>query len=409
MKKVIKAFLIALPFFSYAQTNQDVNSALQMNSITTTMPFLNINPDTRSGGMGDAGTALSPTCFSSFWNTAGIVFSEKNNEVGIAFIPWLRQLNLTDMNLSYLSGFKKIGERQAFTAGLRYFSLGSITFTNEKGDKLRDDKPSEFELLGGYAFKLTDKFSIGLNGKFAYSNLTGGQIVAGAQTKAGVAGGADISFMYHNEDLNIGGKKSDYNFGLTINNIANKVSYSPNGQGDFVPINLKIGNVFTSHIDQYNAFTISLDLQKLLVPTPPMYNGTRTQLLSGKENNVGVVTGMLQSFYDAPGQISMNGSDTLFNSDKSVQIVKGSIFKEEMREINIGTGVEYDYNKTFAVRGGYFHESATKGNRQFFTFGVGLKYQMLQIDLSYIATIQRNNPLANTIRYSLRFNLGNNK
>jgi hypothetical protein len=132
-------------------------------------------------------------------------------------------------------------------------------------------------------------------------------------------------------------------------------------------------------------------------------------LLSGKENNVGIVTGMLQSFYDAPGQISMNGSDTLFNSDKSVQIVKGSIFKEEMREINIGTGVEYDYNKTFAVRGGYFHESATKGNRQFFTFGVGLKYQMLQIDLSYIATIQRNNPLANTIRYSLRFNLGNNK
>jgi hypothetical protein len=409
MKKIISGLLIVLPFISKAQTNQDVNNALQMNSITTTMPFLNINPDTRSGGMGDAGTALSPTCFSSFWNTAGIVFSEKNNEVGIAFIPWLRQLNLTDMNLSYVSGYKRIGERQAFTAGLRYFSLGSITFTNERGDKLRDDKPSEFELVGGYAFKLSDKFSIGLNGKYAYSNLTGGQIVAGAQTKAGVAGGADISFMYSNNELNVGGKKSSYNFGLTINNIANKVSYSPNGQGDFVPINLKLGNVFTSNIDQFNSFSFSLDLQKLLVPTPPIYNGTRTQLLAGKDNNVGVVAGMLQSFYDAPGQVAMNGKDTLKNSDGSVQVVKGSVFKEEMREINIGTGVEYDYNKTFAVRAGYFHESATKGNRQFFTFGVGLKYQMLQIDLSYIATIQRNNPLANTIRYSLRFNLGNNK
>ena len=409
MKNIIKGLLIVIPFFSKAQTNLEVNKALQMNAITTTMPFLSINPDTRSGGMGDAGTALSPTCFSSFWNTAGIVFSEKDNEVGIAFIPWLRQLNLTDMNLSYLSGFKKIGERQAFTAGLRYFSLGTITFTNDKGDKLRDDKPSEFELLGGYAFKLTDRFSIGLNGKFAYSNLTGGQIVAGAQTKAGIAGGADISVMYQNQDLKVGGKEASYNFGLTINNIANKVSYSPNGQGDFVPINLKIGNAFTSYLDKYNAFTVSVDLQKLLVPTPPIYNVSRSQLIAGNENKVGVVAGMLKSFYDAPGQLSMDWTDTLFNDDKTAQIVKGSVFKEELREINIGTGIEYDYNKTFAVRGGYFHESATKGNRQFFTFGVGLKYQMLQIDLSYIATIQRNNPLANTIRYSVRFNLGNNK
>jgi hypothetical protein len=409
MKKIFFGLLFGIPVLINAQTtNQQVNSALQMNSITTTMPFLNINPDTRSGGIGDAGTALSPTSFSSFWNTAGIVFSEKDNEVGIAFIPWLRQLNLTDMNLSYLSGYKRFGDRQAFTAGLRYFSLGTITFTNDKGDKLRDDKPSEFELLGGYSFKLTDHFSIGLNGKFVYSNLTGGQIVAGAQTKAGIAGGADISMMYHNKDLRISGKNAIYNFGLTINNIANKVSYSTNGQGDFVPINLKIGNALTTEIDDYNSLTVSLDLQKLLVPTPPIYNATRSTILAGKSNNVGVVSGMIQSFYDAPGQIAMNGSDTLFNSDGTAQIVKGSKFKEELREINIGTGVEYDYNKTFAVRGGYFYESATKGNRQFFTFGVGLKYQMLQIDLSYIATVQRNNPLANTIRYSVRFNLGGN-
>lgn len=407
MKRIFFGSFLFVSLFAKSQTtNQQVSSALQMNSITTTMPFLNINPDTRSGGMGDAGTAISPTSFSSFWNTAGIVFSEKDNELGIAFIPWLRQLNLTDMNLSYLSGYKKIGERQAFTAGLRYFSLGTITFTNDKGDKLRDDKPSEFELLGGYSFKLTDKFSIGLNGKFAYSNLTGGQIVAGAQTQAGIAGGADLSMMYRNSDLTLSGKKSVYALGITINNIANKVSYSVNGQGDFVPINLKIGNAISTQIDDYNSLTLSLDLQKLLVPTPPISNGSG--IIAGKSNNVGVVSGMLQSFYDAPGQIAMNGSDTLFNSDGTAQIVKGSVFKEEMREINIGTGLEYDYNKTFAVRGGYFYESATKGNRQFFTFGVGLKYQMLQIDLSYIATVQRNNPLANTIRYSVRFNLGGN-
>ena len=409
MKNILKGLLILIPFFSKAQTNQEVNKALQMNTITTTMPFLNINPDTRSGGMGDAGTALSPTCFSSFWNTAGIVFSEKDNEVGIAFIPWLRQLNLTDMNLSYLSGYKKISDRQAFTAGLRFFNLGSITFTDLTGQKIKEDKPSEYELLAGYAFKLSERFSIGLNGKFVYSNLTGGQIVAGAQTKAGVAGGADISFMYRNEDMNVGGKKAAYSVGLTVNNIANKVSYSTNGQGDFVPINLKIGNTFTSFIDKYNAVSVSVDLQKLLVPTPPIYNISRSQIIAGKSNNVGVVAGMLQSFYDAPGLVAMNGTDTLFNTDGTAQIVKGSAFKEELKEVNIGSGIEYDYNKTFAVRGGYFHESATKGNRQFFTFGVGLKYQMLQIDLSYIATIQRNNPLANTIRYSVRFNLGNNK
>jgi hypothetical protein len=410
MKKIIYFLVVFVPVFGFSQpTGSQVNSALQMNSITTTMPFLNINPDTRSGGMGDAGTALSPTSFSSFWNTAGIVFSEKNNEVGIAFIPWLRQLNLTDMNLSYISGYKKINDRQAFTAGLRYFSLGTITFTSQDGQKLRDDKPSEFELLGGYSFKLTDKLSLGLNAKFAYSNLTGGLIVAGAQTKAGIAGGADISMMYHNPDLRINGKKSIYNFGLTINNIANKVSYSTNGQGDFVPINLKLGNVLTTEIDDYNSLSFSLDLQKLLVPTPPIYNLSRTQIIAGKNNNVGVVSGMLQSFADAPGQLLMNGTDTLFNADGTAQIVKGSRFKEELREVNIGFGTEYDYNKTFAVRGGYFYESPTKGNRQFFTFGVGLKYQMLQIDLSYIATVQRNNPLANTIRYSVRFNLGQTK
>jgi hypothetical protein len=161
--------------------------------------------------------------------------------------------------------------------------------------------------------------------------------------------------------------------------------------------------------DLVHVVSPGVDLQKLLVPTPPIYNVSRTQLIAGKENNVGVVAGMIQSFYDAPGQLSMDGTDTLFLDNGFAQVEKGSVFKEELREINIGSGIEYDYNKTFAVRGGYFHESATKGNRQFFTFGVGLKYQMLQIDLSYIATIQRNNPLANTVRYSVRFNLGNNK
>jgi hypothetical protein len=406
MKKSLLAVFVLLGSFVFAQPTSSgaTSDDLQLNSITTAMPFLSINPDSRSGGMGDAGTALSATPSSIYWNTAGLVFSESKSGLGISYVPWLRQLT-NDIHLSYLSGYYKIGQRHAVTAGLRYFSLGNITYTDNSGGKIRDDKPSEFELVGGYAFKLSDRFSIGVNGRFAYSNLTGGLIVAGAQTKAGIAGASDLSFMYRNSDLMLGGRKGTYAFGTTINAIGNKVSYSNLSGSDFLPMNLKIGNAYTTELDSYNKFTLSLDLQKLLVPTPAIYTGSGT-LLSGKNSNVGVISGLMQSFYDAPGFIDVSSGDTIFNADGTAQVVKGSRFKEELNEINIATGVEYDYNEVFAVRGGFFYESTTKGARQFFNFGVGLKYNIIGFDISYIAALKRNNPLANTLRFSIRFDLG---
>jgi hypothetical protein len=406
MKKSLLAAFILLGSFVFAQPTSSgaTSDDLQLNSITTAMPFLSINPDSRSGGMGDAGTALSATPSSIYWNTAGLVFSKSKSGLGVSYVPWLRQLT-NDIHLSYVSGYYKMGQRHAITAGLRYFSLGNITYTDNSGGKIRDDKPSEFELIAGYAFKLSDRLSIGVNGRFAYSNLTGGLIVAGAQTKAGIAGASDLSFMYRNSDLMLGGRKGTYAFGTTINAIGNKVSYSNLSGSDFLPMNLKIGNAYTTEIDSYNKFTLSLDLQKLLVPTPAIYTGSGA-LLSGKSSDVGVITGLIQSFSDAPGLIDVSSGDTIFNSDGTAQVVKGSRFKEELNEINIATGVEYDYNEVFAVRGGFFYESTTKGARQFFNFGVGLKYNIIGFDISYIAALKKNNPLANTLRFSIRFDLG---
>lgn len=387
----------------YAQNATDDD--LQLNTITTALPFMGITPDSRSGAMGDVGTALSASSSSIYWNTSNLVFAEKKSEVGISYTPWLRQLT-NDMFLSYLSGYTKIGSRHAVTGALRYFSLGEITFTDQKGDVIRDDKPSEFELTAGYAFKLSDKFSIGLNGKFANSNLTGGLPVAGAETKAAIAGASDISFIYRKDNFKIGGTNGVFSLGATINNIGNKVSYSNNASRDFLPMNLKLGSAYAMKLDAYNSLTIGLDLQKLLVPTPAIYDKDGT-ILSGKTNEVGVISGMLQSFYDAPGQLERDeNGDYILGSDGKAQLVKGSKFKEELREINIATGLEYWYNKTFAVRSGFFYESKTKGARQYFNAGVGLKYNVIGIDISYLLALKKGNPLANTLRFTLRFDIG---
>lgn len=400
---------ILMSFLTFSQQTSTIDTkALQLNAITTAMPFLSINPDSRSGGLGDAGTALSPNANSLYWNTAGISFSKNKLEIGGSVVPWLRQLT-NDINLYYIAGYTKFNDRNALAFSLRQFTLGEITYTDQNGAVLRPDKPSEQELVVGYSLKLSDKFSLGVNGKFAYSNLTGGLITAGAQTKAGVAGAADISFMYQNTDVKIGGKAGELRFGATINNVGNKISYSANASSDFLPTSLKLGTSYTSKIDNYNSFMLTLDLQKLLVPTPPIYNKVNNSIVAGKSNNVGVITGIFQSFSDAPGTplLLSNGNYDL-NSDGTAKIVKGSRLKEELSEITISGGAEYNYNSVFAVRGGYFHESQNKGNRKFFTFGVGLKYNIMQIDISYIAALQRNSPLANTLRFSLLFTIKNN-
>jgi len=412
MKFILFIALILSCFTGFSQPNGGATqNDLQLNTITTALPFMAITPDSRAGGMGDAGTALSPSSSSIYWNTSILSFSEKKSEISLSYTPWLRQLT-NDIHLSYLSGYYKINKQHAIGGALRYFSLGEITFTDASGNVIRDDKPSEFELTGAYAFKLSDKLSIGVNGKFAYSNLTGGLTVAGVNTKPGVVGAADLSFSYYNDKVKFGKTKGIYTFATTLNNIGNKVAYSELSQRDFIPMNLKIGNSFLAKFDAYNEVVFSLDIQKLLVPTPASYNSTVGSnfgdLMSGRTNDVGVINGMLQSFYDAPGVVATDANgDYIKNPDGTYEVLKGTRFKEEMAEINLAAGVEWWYNNTFAIRGGVFYESKNKGNRQFMNIGASLKYNMFGIDFSYLASLNgRQSPLANTLRFTLRLYLG---
>jgi hypothetical protein len=410
-RNIVFIFCLILSQTSFAQPTGGSGATsgdLQLNTITTALPFMAITPDSRAGGMGDAGTALSTTSTSVYWNTSMISFAKEKSELSLSYTPWLRQLT-NDIHLSYLAFYYKVNRLHSIGGALRFFSLGEITFTDASGNVIRDDKPSEFEITGAYAFRLSDRLSIGLNGKFAYSNLTGGLTVGGVNTKAGIVGATDLSFTYFNEDAKIGKTKGSYTFATTINNIGNKVSYSELSQRDFIPMNLKIGNAFKADFDKYNSVTFALDLQKLLVPTPAYYDivdGSYT-MISGRSSDVGVISGMIQSFYDAPGApLTDEDGKYIQNADGSYQVKKGSKFTEELTEINIAGGIEWWYNNVLAVRGGLFYENQNKGNRQYINLGASFKYNMFGIDFSYLASISgRQSPLANTLRFTLRLNL----
>lgn len=378
---------------------------LQLNTITTAVPFLQITPDSRSGAMGDAGTALSPTSSSFFWNTSMLSFAEEDSEISLSYSPWLANL-ASDINLSHLAGFKRLNSRNVIGGSLRYFSLGEIVFTDQVGNTTIQHVPTEFELLAGYSYKLNEQFSLGLNGKFIFSNLTAGINVAGAQTSPGLAGAADVSFSYVNDEVDLAAGGGVLAFGATLNNIGNKISYTELDDRDFLPTNLKLGTALTFEFDKYNKLTLALDFSKLLVPTPPRF--LDGEIIAGRDPNVGVVPGMLQSFYDAPGALVRDENNNLVqNNDGSYQVSSGSVLREELSEVMIASGVEYWYNDLFAARAGYFYEALNKGARQHFTFGIGLKYNLFGIDFSYLTSVRRNNPLQNTIRFTLRLHLGN--
>lgn len=381
-------------------------SELQLNTITTAVPFLQITPDSRSGAMGDVGTAISPSSNSFFWNTSMLSFSEEKSEISLSYSPWLQNL-ASDINLSHLAGFIRLNDRNVVGGSLRFFSLGEILFTDNTGAPTMPHTPTEFELLGGYAFQLNERFSLGINGKFIYSNLTSGAMVDGAESSAGLAGAADVSFSYFNDDIRYAGRRGSLAFGVTLNNIGNKISYTAENDRDFLPTNLKIGTAMTMDLDSYNSLTWAIDVSKLLVPTTPIRNNISGDIMSGYDQNIGVVPGMLQSFYDAPGALAKDeNGNYIQNPDGTYQTVKGTKFKEELTEIMIGTGLEYWYNDLFAARAGYFYENLNKGARQHLTFGIGLKYKMFGIDFSYLTSLRRNNPLQNTIRFTLRLHLG---
>ena len=376
-------------------TPGEVSQQVQLNTITTAVPFLMIGPDSRSGALGDAGVALSPDANSLHWNPAKMAFSENEVEFSLSYAPWLRAL-VDDMNLAYLSGVKRLNKRQAWGAALRYFSLGNITFTDETGTTIRDFQPAEFSLDVGYSQKLSDKFSGGIAGRFINSNLTGGTNVLGANSKPGRSVAVDISAFYSNPRTKFAGRDAAFNWGLNISNIGAKMSYSESADRDFIPTNLKLGSALTMKLDEYNSLTFTADANKLLVPTTPIYDPeSGVNIVSGYDPNVGVATAMMQSFYDAPGIVN-------FNQDGTYTVEEGSILREEIREWNVGGGIEYLYNDVFAFRTGFFNEHYSKGARQFITLGAGIKYTVFTVDLSYLISTRQQNPLANTLRFTLR-------
>ncbi|MFM7770871.1 MAG: type IX secretion system outer membrane channel protein PorV [Bacteroidota bacterium] len=374
--------------------NQLNGRELTLNTITTAVPFLTIAPDSRCGAMGDAGVALDPDASATYWNPSKLAFVEDKMEFSLSYSPWLRAL-VNDMSLSYLSGYKRLNKNQTIGGSLRYFTLGNITFTDEMGSVIMPFKPAEFAVDFSFAQKLSKSFSGGLAIRYVNSNLTGRTNVQGAESKPGQTVAVDVSTFYTNDKLRFAGKKAKLNWGLNLSNIGAKMSYTNTDYRDFIPANLRTGVAFTTNMDQYNKLTFLFDLNKLLVPSPPIYKNNSDTILSGFNPNVGTATGIIQSFYDAPGQYDPE-TGTIYDESK---------FREELREYNIATGIEYDFAKQFAVRLGYFHEHYTKGNRQFITFGAGLHYQVLTIDMSYLVSTTQQNPLANTLRFTLRFSL----
>jgi hypothetical protein len=372
----------------------------RLNTITTAVPFLMIGPDSRSGGMGDAGVALPADANAVHWNPSKLAFAENESEFRISVSPWLRNL-VPDMSLAYLSAFKKLkNKRSAVGGSLRYFNLGSITFTDINGQTIRDFKPAEFAVDVVFSQQFSDRFAGGISLRYINSNLTGGLNVTGANTKAGQAVAADVSFFYRNNELALGDKDGTFAFGVNISNIGNRMSYSETSQVDFIPINLRFGPSMTVELDEYNSITFNADINKLLVPTPPIYlqdsldNQGNPIILSGEDPNRGVAAGVFGSFTDAPGELATDGTT----------VISGSKLKEELREFYFGGGLEYWYAKQFAFRTGYFWEHQTKGNRKYFTMGLGVKYSIFSLDFSYLIANTQRSPLANTLRFTLGFN-----
>jgi hypothetical protein len=363
---------------SKAQSDTTISFNGGLNALRVAVPFLTIAPDSRSAGMGDAGVATTPDANSNHWNPAKLAFAEKEWGVSFSYTPWLRNL-VNDINLTYLTGYMKIDKQQAISGSLLYFSMGSITFTDMTGLATKNHTPNEFAIDFAYSRKFAELVSGGLAFRYIRSDLTGGYAQQGSSSKAGSTFAADIS-MYYQQPLFIDNKNAEAAFGMNISNIGAKISYNDNATKIFIPINLRLGGRLSVDYDQYNRVSFVLDANKLLVPTPPLYN-LNNQIVKGMDPDVSVAQGMLQSFYDAPGGM-----------------------KEEFKEISYAVGFEYWYAKQFALRAGYFYEDKTKGNRKYFTLGAGLKYNIFNLDFAYlIPQSGQNNPMANTVRFTLSF------
>jgi hypothetical protein len=346
-----------------AQSVNYQNSA-RINTVTTAVPFLRINPDARAGGMGDVGLATSPDANAVYVNPAKLAFVDKDFGFAVGFSPWLKAL-VNDIYLANLTGYYKIKKMQTVSVSLRYFSLGNITFTDYNGQELQTFRPQEIALDGHYARRLGDNFAIAASLRFIYSNLAGGASVDGALVKPGIAGSGDISWYFHKKfNENAAHKmEHDLSVGMNISNIGSKISYTSSTIKDFIPTNLGIGIGYTLEVVNKHTIGVYVDMNKLMVPTADTTDKNRNNIYDFREKSS--IGGMFTSFSDAPGVY-----------DKG-QRVKGSRAAEEFAEVTWGIGAEYLYNKQFGVRFGYFYENPKKGNRQFLTAGLTVKYSVV--------------------------------
>lgn len=341
-----------------------------LRTLTTSVPFLTLPVDARGAAMGDVGAATSPDAASMFWNPGKLAFIDADYGGSVSYTPWLRNL-VDDMSLSYLTAFAKIRQEDAIGVSLTFFNLGQIQFTDNQGNELQLVNPNEFNISMAYSRKLSRKLGVSLGLKYIHSDLTG-RIDAqtsptGTDLKPGNTAAADLAMFYRN-DYVIFGNNTNIAFGANLSNLGPKISYSNNDSADFIPTSLKLGTSIGMDADVYNTFTLSIDFNKLLVP-------------SDANSDRGVVGGAFSSFGDSPDG-----------------------FSGELKEIAISLGLEYNYDDKFFVRTGYFFEDELYGARKYFTVGAGVKYQVIALDLAYLIPTTRNHPLENTLRLTLGFN-----
>ncbi|PWJ39372.1 type IX secretion system outer membrane channel protein PorV [Sediminitomix flava] len=347
-------------------------------AIVTAVPFLTIAPDARASGMGDVGVATTPDANSAHWNPSKYAFIDNDYGFAFSYNPWLSKI-VNDMYLAYVSGYFRLNDRQTLAASMKYFDLGDIQFTDDIGNPVRFFNPREFSFDVTFAMKLSERFSMGVSGRYIYSNLSGATTSSGQNfdTGPGSTGAIDISAYWQGPEFNLGSYRSNLALGANISNFGFKMDYQTgaNNSENFLPTNLRLGTTWTTEFDPYNKLALSLDFNKLLVPSDPT---------AASEDSF--VSGVFSSFSDSPDG-----------------------FSGELQEIMISTGLEYWYNDIFAARAGYFYENPNKGDRQYVTLGLGVRYQVFEVDFSYLITTKRNNPLEDTLRIGMKFNFGDSK
>lgn len=382
MNKLNKIFaLLCLSFVATAAIAQDKKDIF--NPVNSAVTSQTIAPDARAAGMGDVGVATDPDVNSQYWNPAKYPFTISRAGISLNYTPWLRQL-VSDMDLAYLAGYYRIGDYSAVSASLRYFSLGEVQADGSvDGSAAMTIKPYELSVDAAYSLMLSEKFSLGAAVRWIYSDLT---YNFNEETTPGSAFAADLSAYYQNY-INLGSRECQLGIGMNISNIGSKITFGGDNRSEFIPTNLRLGASLMIPIDEFNRFTISADANKLLVPTYPKKNADESETdyqdrLQKEYYDISSISGIFKSFGNAP-----NGA------------------KEELQEVNWSVGAEYVYNDKFSLRAGYHNESENKGNRKYFTVGAGFKMSVFSLDAGYVIATAKSNPLDQTLRFSLSFDM----